>query len=773
VSDEFLPEFSEFAIGSRIAGYRLDEQIGRGGMAIVYRAYEARLDRDVALKILAPGLARDDAFRRRFIRESRIAAAVDHPNIIPVFDAGEADGALFIAMRFVHGRDVRTLLAAEGRQPPERATDIIAQVASALDAAHARGLVHRDVKPANMLLDAAARGRQDHVYLSDFGIGKHTLAGPGQTGLTSHGEFLGTLQYVAPEQVQGRAVDGRADQYALACTAFELLAGMPPFRYAGEAMAVALAKLSDPPPRLSSHRAGLPAAADGVIMRALAREPAGRFGTCGEFAAALRDAFGTGPAAQGPVTPWREATQAAIPPAGDSGAESAAGGQDPPTQAAPIRASQPGWAAGPEVTRPSGQGQHESYTAVAPVVLPVPARPWWHSRTLASAAAVVLVGAIAAGAFTALHGRTRASSLAPVLALRPPGCTKVAARAPQLSRVSSQVVHLGGSPFGVLVTDDGKYSFVALGNEIAVLSNTGSASAPATRAVVPAPGAGRTVALTGNGQYLLAPAGSGAYVISAPGAEHGDGRRAILGKLAWPADNPANEVSFSPGGKFAFITLQKHGDVAVFDLSEAIAGHFGRAGFRGLITLGAGATPQGMASSPDGRWLYVTDESEGGRLYVINMREAETDPEHAVRSSAATGCAAARVIVSANGADVWVTDRDSNALVAFSAAKLLTNPAQSLLARVSVGQTPLGMSFVNGGKAIMVADANTHGVPGAGNLALVSTALALDGAKGALRGFISTGLMPRQLAVEPSGKILLVTDYGSGQLQAIDTGTLP
>jgi DNA-binding beta-propeller fold protein YncE len=144
-----------------------------------------------------------------------------------------------------------------------------------------------------------------------------------------------------------------------------------------------------------------------------------------------------------------------------------------------------------------------------------------------------------------------------------------------------------------------------------------------------------------------------------------------------------------------------------------------------------------------------------------------------VRSSAATGCAAARVIVSANGADVWVTDRDSNALVAFSAAKLLTNPAQSLLARVSVGQTPLGMSFVNGGKAIMVADANTHGVPGAGNLALVAVALALDGAKGALRGFISTGLMPRQLAVEPSGKILLVTDYGSGQLQAIDTGTLP
>jgi DNA-binding beta-propeller fold protein YncE/tRNA A-37 threonylcarbamoyl transferase component Bud32 len=776
VSDEFPPEFSEFAIGSRIAGYRLEERVGRGGMAIVYRAYEARLDRDVALKILAPALARDDAFRRRFIRESRIAAAVDHPNIIPVFDAGEADGVLFIAMRFVHGRDVRTLLDAAGRLSPGRVTDIIAQVASALDAAHARGLLHRDVKPANILLDAAARGHRDHVYLSDFGLGKQALADLGQTGLTSHGEFLGTLQYVAPEQVQSRDVDGRADQYALACTAFELLAGAPPFRHAGEAMAVAWAKLSEPAPPLSSRRAGLPAAADAVMMRALAREPAARFGGCGEFAAALRDACGAGPAAPRPGTPWREATQVATPPvraAGDAGAGSAAGGDGPPTEAAPILAGRPGPDARAGLTGPAGRGQPGSY-ATAPVVLPVPVRPWWHSRTLASAAAVVLVGAVGvAAAFTVLHGRTGGGNLGAGLGLRAPGCSTAAASAPPLSRVSSQVVNLGGSPFGVAVTPDGRYSFVALGNEIAVLSNAGSGLAPVTAAVVPAPGAAKTVALAGNGQYLLAVAGSGAYVISVPRAENGDGSGAVLGTLAGPAGNPANEVSVSPGGEFAFITFQNHGDVAVFDLPAAIAGGFGRAGFRGLVTLGAGAEPQGMASSPGGRWLYVTSESQDGRLYVINMREAETDPRHAVRSSAATGCAAARVIVSADGANVWVTDRDSNALVAFSAAKLLTNPAQSLVARVRVGQTPIGLSFVNGGKAIMVADANTHGVPGADNLALVSSALALEGGKDALRGFISTGRVPRQLVVEPGGKTLLVTDYGSGQLQAIDTGSLP
>ena len=180
MSDEVPPSASgEFQVGSQVAGYRLAEQIGRGGMAVVYRAHDSRLDRHVALKIMAPGLAQDDAFRQRFIRESRAAAAVDHPNIIPVFEAGEASGVLFIAMRFVQGRDVRTLLDVTGPLPPARATEIISQVASALDAAHAHGLVHRDVKPANMLLDESVGGdRHEHVYLSDFGLSKQSLSRP-------------------------------------------------------------------------------------------------------------------------------------------------------------------------------------------------------------------------------------------------------------------------------------------------------------------------------------------------------------------------------------------------------------------------------------------------------------------------------------------------------------------------------------------------------------------------------------------------------------------
>jgi outer membrane protein assembly factor BamB/serine/threonine protein kinase len=279
-----------FAAGSRIAGYRLEEQIGAGGMAVVFRARDERLNRLVALKVLAPALAADAAFRRRFIRESRATAAADDPHIIPVFEAGEADGVLFIAMRFVPGGDVRALVDREGPLAAAQAVEIIFPVASALDAAHAIGLIHRDVKPANMLMDTRP-GRSDHVYLSDFGLSKGPLT---SVGLTGTGQFLGTLDYSAPEQIEGKPVDGRTDEYALACAAFELLAGTPPFRR-DEPMAVIYAKLSEPPPMVTSQRPDLPAAVDAVFTKALARAPADRYATCREFADALRQALGLTP----------------------------------------------------------------------------------------------------------------------------------------------------------------------------------------------------------------------------------------------------------------------------------------------------------------------------------------------------------------------------------------------------------------------------------------------------------------------------------------------
>ncbi len=320
MSAEIPRDAGEFAPGAQIAGYRLEEQIGSGGMAVVYRAHDLRLERRVALKILAPGLARDQAFRQRFLEESRAAAAVDHPNIITIFEAGEAHGVLFIAMRYVQGGDLRTLIDRAGTLSAVRVARIVAQLASALEAAHARGLVHRDVKPTNVLLDEAAGSDQrDHVYLSDFGLSKQSLAA---ADLTSAGQFLGTVDYVAPEQIEGRPVDGRADLYALACATFEMLCGAPPFDR-DQGLAVLWAQLSDPPPALTARRPDLPPAVDEVFVKALAKSPSDRYATCHDFAAALRAACG----------PGRGETAASVPRAWPAAVDLAAAGGRPGTPA--------------------------------------------------------------------------------------------------------------------------------------------------------------------------------------------------------------------------------------------------------------------------------------------------------------------------------------------------------------------------------------------------------------------------------------------------------
>jgi WD40 repeat protein len=282
LSEEFQL-LGESAPGTLVAGYRVEESLGAGGMAVVYRARDERLGRMVALKVLGPALAADEEFRRRFIAESRAAAAVDHPNIVPVYEAGQAGDALFIAMRLVTGGDLRQVLDREGPLPPARAAQFLSPVASALDAAHRAGLVHRDVKPANILVDRQP-DRPEHVYLSDFGISKGTEP---TTALTGTAHYLGTPEYTAPEQVKGRLVDGRADQYALACVAWHLLTGAVPFQR-DLGMAVLFAHLYEPLPPLDALQ-HLPAAAAHVLARALAKDPGERYLSCGEFADALRN----------------------------------------------------------------------------------------------------------------------------------------------------------------------------------------------------------------------------------------------------------------------------------------------------------------------------------------------------------------------------------------------------------------------------------------------------------------------------------------------------
>jgi serine/threonine protein kinase len=382
VSGNFVPGQAGLVPGARIGSYRLEERVGRGGMAVVFRAREERRNRIVALKVLAPGMTKDAGFRKRFLREPRAATAVNHPNILPVYDAGEAEGYLFIAMRYVRGGDVRGLLRQSGRLPVEQAWRIVSQMASALDAAHGAGLVHRDVKPANMLLESAAdipRRHQnrrpddhsEHVYLTDFGVSKQVLA----EQLTATGQIVGTLDYISPEQIEGRDVDGRTDLYSLACTTFELLAGVPPFRR-DQGPAIIYAQLAQAPPSLVARRPELPPAVDRVLARALAKKQPERQANCSQFAAHLGWALellgGRAAPAGQPApesgSPHLAATRLAqvskppAPPPAEPGA--ARRHRGPPTEV--VRS--------PDVVpRSSGQGADPGAAAADPAVQPDPA----------------------------------------------------------------------------------------------------------------------------------------------------------------------------------------------------------------------------------------------------------------------------------------------------------------------------------------------------------------------------------------------------------------
>jgi serine/threonine protein kinase len=262
--------------GARVAGYEVEGVLGRGGMGIVYEAREPALGRQIALKILALTTGMDDSFRERFRREGRIQAAIDHPNIVAVFEAGEWEEALFIAMALVRGANLKDLTIAGGLEA-ERALRLLTPIAGALDAAHAAGLTHRDVKPQNILVGAG-----DHPFLVDFGLTK----GLGDTGLTRAGEFVGTIDYTAPEQIRGQPATGVADVYSLGAVLYECLTGSVPFPRPIDA-AVMYAQLSEPPPLVTEERPELPPAIDEVVRRAMAKDPQERHATPSEL---MRDA---------------------------------------------------------------------------------------------------------------------------------------------------------------------------------------------------------------------------------------------------------------------------------------------------------------------------------------------------------------------------------------------------------------------------------------------------------------------------------------------------
>jgi tRNA A-37 threonylcarbamoyl transferase component Bud32 len=276
---------TELAPGALVAGFRIESLVGHGAMAEVYRARDEQHDRVVALKILDKPLEQDERFRRRFLRESQIAAGLDHPHIVPTLTSGDDRGLLYLAMEYIEGSDLRQLLQRDGRLDPERAVGLVEQAADALDAAHAAGLVHRDVKPGNILVRADGEG--EHVYVCDFGLARHASTA---SSLTGDRGFVGTIDYVPPEQIEGGTIDARADVYSLGCVLYECLAGVRPFDRDSE-LSVVFAHLNEPPPRVTDVRPELPAAFDEVFAIALAKSPDDRYSSCGELGAAARAAL--------------------------------------------------------------------------------------------------------------------------------------------------------------------------------------------------------------------------------------------------------------------------------------------------------------------------------------------------------------------------------------------------------------------------------------------------------------------------------------------------
>lgn len=364
----------------------------------------------------------------------------------------------------------------------------------------------------------------------------------------------------------------------------------------------------------------------------------------------------------------------------------------------------------------------------------------------------------------------------------PSACSTMVASAPHLGQVPTALVTVAGEPFGVVTAARGHWAFVSApngsgGGGSVDVYQTGSAVPRLVRAI-PLPAATLPLgeALTPDGRYLLVASRGGAVVISVARAESGR-PDAVIGTLTSPNGSEAIEVAVSPDGRFAFVSLESSFKIAVFRLHQALTRGFGPSDFAGLIP--TGEAPVGLAFSPSGRWLYSTSELAGpasggqGSLSVISVPRAETDPARSVVTTVSAGCGPVRVITSADGAVVWVTARGSDALLAFSAARLLSDPAQARLAEIQVGEAPVGLALVDGGRRLVAADSDRFSLRGAqANLAVISVAAALAG-RPAVLGYIKSGLFPRQMALEPGGRILLVTNFASGQLEEVSLAGLP
>ena len=699
--------------GDELAGYRVESYLTHGGMAVVYRARDVTLGRPVALKLIAPELAMNDKFRLRFKRESLLAAAIDHPNIIPIYRAGEEDGRLYIAMRFVDGEDLGTVLGRGGALPIDQLLPLFTQIASALDAAHSAGLVHRDVKPGNVLLTGHAGDLSTrHVYLTDFGLTKRSTS---LTGLTTVGHFLGTIQYVAPEQITGGTVGGTADVYSLGCMLYEALTGEPPFLAEHDA-AMLWAHIAGPIPSVSGRRPDLPPAVDDVLARAMAKEPTDRPPTCLFLMADLRAALGGRAPAHGSVRGER-----ADPP-GDAGPEPHAA---PSTDLHRALTDQ----AAPAVTapvRPAARNDPRARPPPPPRDAPSALRRRLVLGTVLVAIVVIIFGGAAIWHVIANRHVLRTAAF--------PGPRVSAARlsASLPVPVVGGTIRVGNGPRGAAVSPDGRRVYIAgnAGNTVSVIDT-------AMNRVI------ATTHMSAQPQYVaIAPDGRRAYVTTYNEAD-GTGPAVQVMNTATntvvatiPVGRNPYAAAVTPNGQRLYVPDHGSQDLDVINTRTNSV----------TTIIVVPPNPHWVAFTPDGRRAYVADH-ESNLVSVVDTAS------NTVIAKIPVGRSPHSIAVSPNGREAFVADYDAKSV------SVIDTSSDTVTATIAVGANPQCVAVAPDGRHAYVTN------NGSGSLSVIDTA------NNHVTATVPVGNGPWVVAVAPNGRHAYVTDNGSNTVSVLQTAS--
>ena len=709
---------TQLAPGDELAGYRVESYVARGGMAVVYRARDVALGRPVALKVIAPELAMNETFRLRFRRESELAAAIEHPNVIPIYRAGGEDGRLYIAMRFVDGEDLSTVLGRQGGLPMDQLMPLFAQIASAVDAAHAAGLVHRDVKPGNVLLtghagDLSAR----HVYLTDFGLTKRSTS---WTGLTSVGHFLGSIGYVAPEQIVGGTVGGAADVYSLGCMLYEALAGQPPFAAENDA-AMMWAHVAGPIPSVRGRRPDIPPAVDDVLARAMAKEPASRPPTCLSLMADLRAAL-----ADRAPAPGSAGAERADP--GDAGPEPHAAPSTDLHRAPTSRTSPAAAAPAP----PPAQ----SITGTRP-----PAPPPETSSTLRRRLVIGwLIVTFLVSTGLVITGRTGTWPFAANRHVLRPAAAYSHSRVPAARRNASlpvpvvrEAIKVGNGPQGAAVSPDGRRAYVASthSNAVSVIDN-------AMNRVI------ATISLPAPPQYVaIAPNGQRVYVTTYNDAD-GTGSavqvintatNTVVATISPSGSNPY-AAAVTPDGQRLYVPDHGSQNLSVIDTRTNSV----------TTIIVVPPNPHWVAFTPDGRRAYVANH-ESNLVSVVDTAS------NTVVAEIPVGRSPHSVAITPDGREAFVADYDAKSV------SVIDTGSDTVTATTAVGTSPQCVAVAPDGRHAYVTN---HGS---------NTVSVIDTANNHVTATVPVGHGPWVVVVAPDGRHAYVTNNGSNTVSVLQTAS--